>query len=109
MTVPKKYGHNMYHQDGRLIWSSDFNLYDHLGNAASLTGGYYGMKGDFPGGSDGKASVYNAGDLGSIPGLGRFPGEGNGNPLQYSRLENPRDGGAWCRLLFMGSQSIRHD
>ena len=51
---------------------------------------------DFPGGSDGKASVYNAGDLGSIPGSGRFPGEGNGNPLQYSCLENPTDGGAWC-------------
>ena len=51
---------------------------------------------DFPGGSDGKASVYNAGDLGSIPRSGRFPGEGNGNPLQYSRLENPMDGGAWC-------------
>ena len=39
-------------------------------------------KKDFPGGSDGKASVYNAGDPGSIPGLGRSPGEGNGNPLQ---------------------------
>ena len=51
---------------------------------------------DFPGGSDGKASVYNAGDLGSTPGSGRFPGEGNGNPLQYSCLENPMDGGAWC-------------
>ena len=51
---------------------------------------------DFPGGSDGKVSVYNAGDLGSIPGLGRFPGEGNGNPLQYSCLENPMEGGAWC-------------
>ena len=38
---------------------------------------------DFPGGSDGKVSVYNVRDLGSIPGLGRFPGEGNGNPLQY--------------------------
>ena len=47
-------------------------------------------------GSDGKASVYNAGDLGLIPGLGRFPGEGNGNPLQYSCLENPLDRGAWC-------------
>ena len=46
---------------------------------------------DFPGGSDGKASVYNVGDLGSIPGSGRFPGEGNGNPLQYSCLENPMD------------------
>ena len=50
---------------------------------------------DFPGGSDGKASVYNVGDLGSIPGLGRFPGEGNGNPFQYSCLENSLDGGAW--------------
>ena len=50
---------------------------------------------DFPGGSDGKVSAYNAGDLGSIPGLGRFPGEGNGNPLQYSCLENPMDGGTW--------------
>ena len=50
---------------------------------------------DFPGGSDGKASVYNAEDLGSIPGLGRSPGEGNGNPLQYYCLENPVDRGAW--------------
>ena len=53
---------------------------------------------DFPnflGGSDGKASVYTAGDLGSIPGLGRSPGEGNGNPLQYYCLENPMDRGAW--------------
>ena len=46
-------------------------------------------------GSDGKASVYNAGDLGSIPGSGRSPGEGNGNPLQYYCLENPMDRGAW--------------
>ena len=50
---------------------------------------------DFPGGSDGKASVYNAGDLGSIPGSGRSPGVGNGNPLQYSCLENYMDRGAW--------------
>ena len=49
----------------------------------------------FPGGSDGKASAYNVGDLGSIPGLGRSPGEGNGNPLQYSCLENPMERGAW--------------
>ena len=48
----------------------------------------------FPGGSDGKASAYNAGDLGSIPGLERSAGEENGNPLQYSCLENPRDRGA---------------
>ena len=49
----------------------------------------------FPGGSDGTASVYNVGDLGSSPGLGRSSGEGNGNPLQYSCLENPMDRGAW--------------
>ena len=49
----------------------------------------------FPGGSEGKASVYNAGDPGSIPGLGISPEEGNGTPLQYSCLENPTDGGAW--------------
>ena len=49
----------------------------------------------FPGGSDGKESACNAGDLGSIPGSGRSPGEGNGNPLQYSFLENPMKGGAW--------------
>ena len=50
---------------------------------------------DFPGGSDGKASTYSAGDLGSILGSGRSSGEGNGNPLQYSCLENPVDGGVW--------------
>ena len=50
---------------------------------------------DFPGGSDGKASAYNVGDPGLIPGWGRSSGEGNGNPLQYSCLENTMDGGAW--------------
>ena len=49
----------------------------------------------FPGGSEVKASASNAGDLGSIPGSGRSPGEGNSNPLQYSCLENPTDGEAW--------------
>ena len=50
---------------------------------------------DFPGGSDSKASIYNVGDLDSIPGLGRSAGEGSGNPLQYYCLENPMDRGAW--------------
>ena len=49
----------------------------------------------FPGSSVGKESACNAGDPGSIPGWGRSPGEGNGNPLQYSCLENPTDRGAW--------------
>ena len=55
---------------------------------------------DFPGGSDGKASACNAGDLGSIPGSGRSPGEGNGNPLQYYCLENPMDRGAWQAAVY---------
>ena len=63
---------------------------------------------NFPGGSDGKASVYNAGDLGSVPGSGRFPGEGNGNLLHYSCLENPMDGGAWWATVH-GSQTVGHD
>ena len=49
----------------------------------------------FPGGSDGKESACTAGDLGLIPGSGRFPGEGNSNPLQYYCLKNPMDRGAW--------------
>ena len=54
---------------------------------------------DFPGGSDGKESVCNAGDLGSKPGLGRSPGEGHDNPLQYSCLENLMDRGAqWATV-----------
>ena len=49
----------------------------------------------FAGGQMVKASAYNDEDPGSIPGLGRSPGDGNGTPLQYSCLENPMDGGAW--------------
>ena len=54
---------------------------------------------DFPGVSDGKAPSYNARDPGLIPWSGRSPGKGNGNPLQYSCLENPMDGGAWCATV----------
>ena len=50
---------------------------------------------EFPGGSDSKESACNAGDVSSIPGLGRSPGEGNGYPFQYSCLENSMDRGAW--------------
>ena len=63
---------------------------------------------DSPPGSDSKASAHNAGDLGSIPGSGRSPGEGNGNPFQYSARKIP-----WTeepdRLQSMGSQRVRHD
>ena len=54
----------------------------------------------FPAASDGKESTCNVGDLGLIPGSGRFPGEGNGNPLQYSCLENPMDRGAWLAIVY---------
>ena len=53
----------------------------------------------FPGGLDSKESACNVGDLGSIPGLGRSPGEGNGNPLQYSCQENPMDRGTWWAIV----------
>ena len=59
----------------------------------------------FPGGSEVKASVCNARDLGSIPGSGRTPGEGNSNPLQYSCLENPMDGGAWWTIVHRVAKS----
>ena len=78
---------------------SDFNF---LGSKITAEGDFsheikrYLLLGrDFPGGSDGKASAYNAGYPGSIPGLGRSPGEGNGNPPQYACLENPMGGRAW--------------
>ena len=53
-------------------------------------------------------SACNVGDLGSIPGLGRCPGEGNGNTLQYSCLENPMAGGAWWATVH-GSRRVGHD
>ena len=62
-----------------------------------LCGSIYSLA--FPGGSDGKVSAYNVGDLGSIPESGRSPGEGNGSPLQYSCLENSIDGGAWLATV----------
>ena len=60
---------------------------------------------DFPGGLDGKESTYNAEDPGSIPGLGRSPGEGNGYPLQFSCLENSMDRGAWRDTVHGATES----
>ena len=62
----------------------------------------------FPGGSDSKVSACNAGDLGSIPGSGRSPAEGNGNAPQYSCLENPRDRGAW-QVTDCGVTSVEYN
>ena len=63
------------------------------------------LKWGFPGGSECKESIGNAGDLGSVPGSGRSSGEGNGNPLQYSCLENPMDGGAWWATVYGVAES----
>ena len=59
----------------------------------------------FPCGSDGKEPTRNVGDLGSVPGLGRSPGGGHGNPLQYSCLENPMDRGAWGAIVHGAAKS----
>ena len=59
----------------------------------------------FPGGSEVKVSACNSGDLGSIPGSGRSPGKGNDNPLQYSCLENPVEGGAWWATVHRVTKS----
>ena len=61
----------------------------------------------FPCGSAGKESICNVGDLGSIPGLGRYPGGGRGNPLEYSCLENPMDREAWWATV--QGRRVRHD
>ena len=84
-----------------LYWSSKYSVSS--GGFCTLLGTW-----DFPGGSDSKASVYDAGDPGSIPGLGRSLGEGNGNPLQYYCLENPMTEEPG-RLQSMGSQRVGHD
>ena len=63
----------------------------------------------FPDGSDSKEFACNAGDLGLIPGWGRSPGEGNGNPLQYSYLENSMDRGAWWVIQSTLTQRVGHN
>ena len=70
---------------------------------------HLGLVFGFPGGSGDKESVYNAGDLGSIPGLGKSHGGGHGNPLQYSCLENPHGQRTLKGLPSMGSQRVGHD
>ena len=74
-------------QDGR---SLTLSLFD-----SPRSSEHHSFQEHLPCGSAGKESTCNVGDLGLIPGLGRFPGEGNGNPLQYSYLETPIDRGAW--------------
>ena len=78
----------LWEQTLRRIWMPVVNLRSVLGTMQY-----------FPGGSDGKESACNAGDLGSVPGLRRSPGEGNGYPLQYSCLENSIGIGAWWTVV----------
>ena len=80
------------------------NCFYVMQNMAFWLFGFLATRG-FPGGSEDKASACNAGDRGSIPGLGRSPGEGNGNPLQYSCLENPIDRGAWRATVHWVAES----
>ena len=63
------------------------------------------IQGSFPGGSDGKESACNAGDLGSLPGWGRSPGEGDGNSLQYPCRENPMDREVWLATVYEVAKS----
>ena len=83
---------------GELLWYYCYPNYgsEGMGFQAGGVGRYvhFSSYKNFPGGSDGKASAYNSGDPGSIPGLGKSSAEGNGNPLQHSCLENPMDGEA---------------
>ena len=67
------------------------------------------MQESFPGGSNGKGSARNVGDLSSIAGSGRSSGKGNGNPFQYSSLENSMNRGAWWAIQSMGQQRVRHN
>ena len=84
------------------VWNDPHLFYFYIGVYTYI--GIY----TFPGGSDGKESACNAGDPGLIPGLGRTPGEGTGNPLQYSCLENSMERGAW-QLQSMGPQGAGHN
>ena len=79
------------------FWVSHWQDFSGIVLTVDLTTSW--LKPVFPGGSEVKVSACNAGDLGSIPGSGRSPGEGNGNPLQYSCLENPMDRGAWWAIV----------
>ena len=76
----------MHSKDGEALPNTSSNTVPHESLPSDCS---------FPGGSEVKASAWNAGDLGSIPESGRSPGEGNGDPIQYACLENPMDRGAW--------------
>ena len=85
MNTLRSWEGNVHSKDGEALPNTSSNTVPHESLPSDCS---------FPGGSEVKASAWNAGDLGSIPESGRSPGEGNGNPLQYSCLENSMEGGA---------------
>ena len=89
-----------------IYFSSCYSLY--FNKVLIKNKGFFFIYKGFPRGAEVKMSACNVGDLGSFPGSGRSPGEGNGNPLQYYCLENPMDGGAWWATVH-GSQRVGHD
>ena len=103
MTSSSHFGSNSLLREPWLSLTTDahtFSLYP--------TSGFRGRKKEIAGNSDGKELAYNAGDLGLTHGLGRFPGEGNGNPLQCSCLGNPMDRGAWQATVHGVAKSRPH-
>ena len=92
---------------GRSSGSHRFLLGSVLGDDFVTKAGHWGFSRGFPGGSDGEEATCNAGDWGSISGLGRSPGEENGNPLQYSRLENSKDRGFSLDKTAFGEKTKR--
>ena len=93
-------------RDGEALWAAVYGVAQSQTQLKRCSSSSIFHGGEFPGSSVGKESACSAGDPGSIPGSGRSPGEGYGNPLQYSCLENPMDRGAWWATQSMGSQEL---
>ena len=109
METWRKYGKSSeMKQFGLLLWGERFFFKNIYRRAININMHFPRAMG-FPGGSDGKESSSSAGDLGSIPESGRSPGEGNGNPLQYSCLENSMNRGAWWAIQSTGLHRVGHN
>ena len=87
-------------RDGGAWWAAIYGVTQSWTRLKRLSSSSSSKDKSFPGGSDSKESACNAGNLGSIPRLGRSPGEGNGNPVQYSSLENPMNRRAWWATVY---------
>ena len=100
-------------RDGEAWWAAVYGVAQSRTQKKWLSSSSSSLTKGFPSGSGGKVSACNAGDPGLIPGLGRDSGKGNGNPLQYSCLENPMDRGAWwvklVMKLLLGQLVLSHD